>query len=174
MAVKEVGYERLFSFGQYENEKIRMSAEVEPGQNADQVLAGLVLKIAAVEDVLQAYRSQVDAREYLAQRIHEKERQIADSENHIASMKVKIDEITARFEKGELDVDDKLRHACDRESYKSLKERLLAEQKELTDLEERHKKTINDVDLLKQRILKGDFNLEGIEVQVPRRYRPDY
>lgn len=162
--IKEVSYERLFSFGQYENEKVRMTATVDEGQTPTQVLGELVLKILGIEDVLGAYRDKirtVDSERY--QKAHA-ETSVSDTERHIDEMKVRIEDISARLARGELDVDGKLRHACDRESYKDLTVRLEQYKRQVAGSEKVLELAINDRDLLKKRIKEGNFDLQGISV----------
>ncbi len=169
MGIKEVSYERLFSFGQYENEKIRMSATIDDGQTPEIVLGNLVTKISGIEDILQTYRELVKRVESSEYHLRQTNESVNQTETRIADMKVKIEEISAKLQRGELDVDDKLRHACDRQSYKDLKDQLTAEQNRLKEREKEFQDDCEQRDILKKRILAGNFDVEGVTIISPRR-----
>ena len=171
MRIKEVGYDRLYSFGKYENERFHFLAEVNEGESADKVLAELFLKVCSIEDCLQAYRDLLGVIEWYRRRVADKNKEIAQISSEIADLKVKIDEITQAIREGRADYDMRLRHACDRDSYKRLKEGLAESQKELMKYEAKLKKAVELKNTLLNRIKEGNFSLEGLEIErIPSEY----
>jgi len=167
LKITEVRVEKLFSLEKYNNEKFGLTAQVEEGEDPDKVLAELNFKILAIEDCLEAYRRLQNDEDYVVSNIESAESNIAHCKSQIKNMTVKIEELLQQAEKG--DVDARFRHACERESYKSIKERLLAEEQNLKDLNVNLKKIIAVKEELKKRIKEGKFSLENIDVPKLRR-----
>ncbi len=165
MKVKEVKFEKLFSLEKYNNERIGFVAEVEEGEDADKVVAELHFKILDIEDCLQAYRNILSDLDYAAERFQDEQWQVKSLEKEIADMKVRIEEISERLARGELSVDDKLRHACDRQSYRDMQEQLERHKETLKKWDEKVEQLTKAKVELRERIKNGNFSLEGIEIK---------
>lgn len=63
MRVKEVVYSRLFNSGDYSNERIGFKAELEDGENPEQVIGQLMERILVIEEGLALYRELLRRRE---------------------------------------------------------------------------------------------------------------
>lgn len=170
MKVSDVTYERLYSFGKYENERIRFNATLEDEDSPDVVIGALFFKVCDVEDCLAAFRHISDNIEVYQSRVAEYHNRSAQTSQRIAEMKVKIEEITTKLNKGErLGTDARLRHACDTESYEGLKKQLAEQKTTLASYERKLKEAIESKDVLKQRIKEGNFSLDNINVPKERR-----
>lgn len=171
MRIKEVRFEKLFSLAKYNNERIGFVAEVEEGENADKVAGELHFKILAIEDCLNAYRRILNRLESFVSQFESKKRDIKRLQKDIVEKKIHIEEVAKRLQKGELDVDEKLRHACDRESYKDMKKRLEEYQAEANKLDGEIQRLVESKEELSSRIKQGNFSVEGIEIpRAPRHY----
>jgi chromosome segregation ATPase len=160
--ITEVRYEHLFTLGQYQNEKIGFSASVTKNENADQVLAALVLKVTEVEDCLEAYRMLSNEFDTCEHHVASTEKEIANREEEVARMKHTIDEIIALGDK--VDVDERLRHACDRQTYKASQENLVRLKAQLAEATKALTEASTKWAELKTRIKKGNFSLEGLDL----------
>jgi len=168
MKIKEVKFEKLFSLEKYNNERIGFVAEVEEGEDADKVVAELHFKILDIEDCLQAYRNILSDLDYAVNRFQDEQSCLKDLERRIADMKVRIEEISERLARGDLSVDEKLRHACDRQSYRDMQDQLERHKKALKEWDEKVEQLTKAKVELRERIKNGNFSLEGIEIPVTR------
>lgn len=168
--IRKVQYQRLFSFGQYENERIGFEAEVNDGQEPEAVLGELYLKVMAVEDALEAYRSLHANCYQLHERRQHAQHRVASISAEIKEMKVKISEIDRMLQEGTLEVDEKLRHACDRRSLKTLQDNLKLAEEDYKQTKERLLKAQRERDTLRERIKEGYFSLKGIDFEKVERY----
>ena len=163
--VTEVHYERLFSLEKYHNEKIGFSAAIGKDESADKILSELFFKIAEVEDALQGYRGLEQEIIHMEHNVRSSEATIASREEQIENMKHTIDELLAKGEQG--DVDARLRHACETQSYKGLQEDLAKQKIELEEREKKLTALIKSKAELQKRIKEGNFSLEGLELLQP-------
>jgi len=164
MKIKEVQYQRLFTLGNYNNERIGFVAEVDDNENADRVLGELFFKVLDVEDCLEAYRRLLEDRDRIEREINCVHHHIARLDRDISEMKVTIDELVEKIEKG--DVDAKLRHACETRSLKSLQEEREQETKRLEELTRKKNEIEKQIEVLKQNIKNGNFKLpQGLELK---------
>lgn len=62
MEIKTVSVDKLFSLGNYNNERISLTADISKGESAEGVVAQLFLKITSIEDVFSMYR--IDLNEF--------------------------------------------------------------------------------------------------------------
>lgn len=164
MKIKEVKYNRLFSFGKYENENFGFTVEIEEGEDGDAILGNLYLQVCDIESCLQTFRflqrQELELNESVEGISADYERNIQD----IARVKVRIDEITALIESGKIDSDDRLRHACDRRSFKELNENLKKRQHDLAEAQKELASTGATLKELKTRIKKGQFFLQDLKI----------
>jgi len=166
MRIKEVQYQRLFTLGKYNNERIGFVAEVEENEDADKVLGELFFKVLDVEDCLEAYRRLLEEKDRIERSISCTQHEIARLDRQISEMKVTIDELVEKIEKG--DIDAKLRHACETRSLKSLQEEREEETKRLEELTKERNKIEKYIEVLKQNIKNGKFKLPlGLELKKP-------
>jgi chromosome segregation ATPase len=171
MKVKEVYLEKLFSLEKYNNERIGFRAEVSENENPDKVAGELFFKIMEIEDCLQIYRNILSDLDYATERFQNEQENVRDLEKRLKDMKVKIEEISQRLAKGELDVDEKLRHACDRESYKKMQEDLAGHFEQMKRFDELVKQLTEAKVQLRDNIRNGNFSLSGINVPIMPRMR---
>ena len=166
MRIKEVQYQRLFTLGNYNNERIGFVAEVNENEDANKVLGELFFKVLDVEDCLETYRFLLRRIININEQIEHTERDIARTQSRIAELKVTIDELVEKIKKG--DYDARLRHACEPESLKTLNERL-EDYKNLLEKQNRERKELQQkLNELAERIKNGNFSLEGLEIQRPK------
>jgi len=164
MKIKEVQYQRLFTLGKYNNERIGFVAEVDGNEDADKALGELFFKVLDVEDCLEAYRSLLEQRDRIELEINSVHHHIARLDRDISEMKVTIDELVEKIEKG--DIDAKLRHACETRSLKSLQEEREEQTKRLEELTREKNKIEKHIEILKQNIKNGNFKLpSGLELK---------
>ena len=164
MKIKEVQYQRLFTLGNYNNERIGFVAEVDDNEDADKALGELFFKVLDVEDCLEAYRSLLEQRDRIELEINSIHHHIARLDRDISEMKVTIDELVEKIEKG--DIDAKLRHACETRSLKSLQEEREQETKRLEELTRKKNEIEKQIESLKQNIKNGNFKLpQGLELK---------
>ncbi|MCD6402401.1 hypothetical protein J7L36_00900 [bacterium] len=164
MKIKEVQYQRLFTLGKYNNERIGFIAEVEENEDADEVLGQLFFKILDVEDCLEAYRRLLEEKDKMEYSINNVQHRIAYLSKQISEMKVTIHELVEKIQKG--DIDAKLRHACETRSLKSLQQEKEKETKRLEELIREKKEIEKYIEILKQNIKKGEFKLpKGLELK---------
>jgi chromosome segregation ATPase len=164
----KIEYARLFSFGKYENERIGFTCEIGEREDSKAILGDLYLNVCNIENVLQTYR-------FLERELIELKESVEGISNdcqrdvdEIARMKVNIDEITKLIESGKADSDQRLRHACDRQSFKDVKERLEKRQHDLAEAQKELKSTETTLENLKCRIKTGDFSLEELGIKKAR------
>ena len=168
--IKKVYYQRLFSFGQYENERIGFEAEVNDAEKAEAVLGEIYVKVMAVENALEAYRTlHANCYQLNERRQHAQDRVVRASVE-IKDMKVKISEIERMLQEGTVEVDEKLRHACDRRSLKTLQDNLKLAEDDLKETREKLESAQRHRDELRERIKQGIFSLEGIDFEQVERY----
>ena len=168
MKIKEVRFEKLFSLEKYHNERIGFVADVNDNDNPQKVAGELFFEIMNIEDCLNTYRNLLYHEGMLASEISNIEEGIARTKQHMAEMKTKVEELSAKIDKGGDVSEEKLRHACESKSYKQLKSELNERENSLSKANELFKQTVKATEELKNRIKKGNFSLEGIEQ--PKRY----
>lgn len=160
-----VRYSRLFSLGNYQNEKIGFGTEVDE-KDADTTLGLFFMKVIGIEKMLQRYRGALNDCEMTASNLMHTKRNISQKEQQISDMKIKIGEIARKLEKGELDDDEvtdkRLRHACDARSLKQMKASLQDLWNRKDELEETLKKSYEISAEIENRIKAGNFSLDGI------------
>lgn len=169
MKVERACYERLFSLPDYNNEKIRLEAQVGEGETGERVVGALFFKVLRIEECIEAYRSIHDR---IAQVFDAKENQmdtIRHLETTIANMKVKIRELEKQISEGG-EIDAKLRHACSRQSYKGLSESLKEAQADLEELCKKEKLLGEARENLRNRLQNGEFSLEGLQIPKVKEY----
>jgi len=71
MKVKEIIYQRLFSFGFYQNERIGFVVELDEGEDENQAVVALAKKAADLHHVLDIIRAINDRRDSIAWRCSE-------------------------------------------------------------------------------------------------------
>jgi len=153
----------------YNNERIGLRAEVEPNEDADAVIGKLNLKIADVEECLETYRRLLSQIYYASQQFDDKQSTIRHTQERMKDMKITIEQLAQQGEKG--DIDARLRHACERDSYKQLSESLARNEEELKQIDQEMKQMIKVKDILKQRIKDGIFNIADLDIpKVQHRY----
>jgi len=163
MPVKEVSYQRLFTIGNYNNEKIGLIATIPEGENPDKVIGQLCLKVFSLEEVLNTYRDMVTEVWHCKEQIQRHGDLVDNTESQIAKMKVDLAELDKAL-KEQREIDERLRHACSRQSYKSLKQSLENYKKDLEAWKSRLKKAIMNQTILQDRINEGNFTVEGMEL----------
>ncbi len=166
MEIKTVGVDKLFSLGNYNNERISMTATVSEGENADSVVAKLFLKVTSIEDMFSTYRKIVDQTDDSERRIAMQNERVENLKREITDMKIKIDELNDIVNKGGDVSEERLNHACRSKSYKDLKEKLQSEQDQLSYYQTAFAKYKEIRDTIKQRITEGVFNTDGLDIPV--------
>ena len=155
MKVKEVQYQRLFTLGSYNNERIGFVAEVNGEEDAGKVLGELFFKVLDVEDCLEAYRRLLEDQNRIRYDVGSVRQRIARLDERIAEMS----ELIEKIEKGEADDDAKLRFACETRSLKSLRGEREAKAKELKELIRQRDKIEKQLEVLRRNIKNGTFKL---------------
>jgi len=168
--IKEVRFEKLFSNEKYNNERIGFVAEVEQGQDPDQIAGQLFFKIVNIEDCLQVYRRVQQELDHAVVTFEMKKESIRDLKEQIHKTKINIEELATQVEKGE--VDARLQHACAGQSYKQMQENLVQYVKNLQIWDNTIIKLSKAKTRITERIKNGIFSLEDIEI--PRTYERDY
>jgi predicted nucleic acid-binding Zn-ribbon protein len=164
MKIKEVRIDKLFSLEKYNNERIGFTVEVTEQDNADQITGELYFKICNIEDCLETYRRLLQDIDTAAAKFEDTRSIIRRIENQITNMKTTIAELLAKAEKG--DIDAKLKHACDTQSYKQLTDQLKDYQAKLKYFDEIHGKLVEAKEELKRRIKQGNFSLYGLDIPI--------
>lgn len=169
MDIKTVSVDKLFTLGNYCNERIGLTANVAEGESAELVASQLFLKITNIEDVFATYRNLISHIEMVEEQLHHSETQLTYSERELADMKISIDKLNEIISKGGEVSDERLQHACKSKSYKDVKatvesnrESVESKRQLLADL-----KTIKTT--IQDRITKGNFSLEGLDIPVIKR-----
>jgi hypothetical protein len=164
MEIKQVSVDKLFSLGNYNNERIGLTANLSDGEDAGKAIAQLFLQITGIEDVFAMYRRAIDETEEATRRVESWKCRIENTKCELGKMKISMEELTAIISKGGEVADERLQHACRSKSYKDVKEQLEKEQKHLADNE----KTLIEIKTLKEelkrRISEGVFNTDGLSV----------
>ena len=166
MRIKEVQYQRLFTLGNYNNERIGFVAEVNENEDANKVLGELFFKVLDVEDCLETYRFLLRRLDSIEEQIVSTERDIARTQSRITELKITIDELVEKIKQG--DYDARLRHACETESLKELRKRLEDYTNLLKEQKKQRKELEEKLRELRNRIQNGNFSLEGLEIQRPK------
>jgi len=156
--VKEVVYSRLFNIGDYSNERIGFKAEVEDGENPEQVIAKLAEKVLIIEECFSLYRSLLKARESYANVVDGKEKELKRRYKRLAELeaeRIRLDE-----EKDErarcriIPIEDEIKQVLkDIEEIKN----------ELRSYVEKHNDTLRLLREARERILNGEFPESAIE-----------
>lgn len=165
--ITEVRYSRLFSIGDYENEKISLAMEIAPEDTAQKRLGELFMEVIDIEKMLETYRKTLQNVENRWAYLENSKRYIARTEAQIENKKVKIHEIAELLKKQTINQDEaveqRLRNACDTRTLRDLKRQLEMHkerfEKNKSDLEEAQRIQGE----LEKRISAGNFSLEGIE-----------
>ena len=157
MKVKEVQYQRLFTLGSYNNERIGFVAEVDGEEDAGKVLGELFFKVLDVEDCLEAYRRLLEEQNRIELKAKTVQQRIASLEKHISEMKITVDELVEKIKTG--DIDARLRHACETRSLKSLEEEKEENIKELKEITKEKNKIEKQLEVLRRNIKNGTFKL---------------
>ena len=169
MKIKEVYFEKLFSLEKYNNERIGLHAEVEQGEDADKVIGELNMKIVDVEDCLETYRRLLLGIDYSSRQFDDTQTTIRHTKERMKDMKLTIEQLALQGEKG--DIDARLRHACERDSYKRLSESLAGNEEVLEEIDKKMKQLIKIKDTLKQRIKDGIFKIDDLNIpKIQQRY----
>jgi hypothetical protein len=155
MEITEVKFEKLFSLERYNNEKIGLTASISKGDNANQVMSEIILRVLAVEDCLKLYRAICDSETRYTYEVARLEKVVLETRGEIGQMKASIDSLAKQAEGG--DVDAKLKHACSGRSYKALQEDLLRQDEELLQKRGQLAKATGAREEMKQRIKQGKF-----------------
>jgi len=163
MPVKEVSYQRLFTLGNYNNEKIGIIATIGEGENPDKVIGQLCLKVFSIEEVLETYRDMVAEVFHCEEQVVRHQSLVETTENKIVKMKVDLAELGKAL-KEKREIDERLRHACSTQSYKSLKTTLETYKKDVEAWKKRLTKAKENQKILQQRIDEGNFTVEGMEL----------
>lgn len=169
MKVERACYERLFSLPDYNNEKIRLDAQVEEGETEEKIIGALFFKVLKMEECIEAYRTIQGKIERVFHVKENKKTTIRDLESNIADMKIQIQELQKQISKGE-GIDEKLRHACSRQSYKGLKESLKQALIDLKELLEKEKLLIEAREKLRKRLQDGELSLEELQIPEVKEY----
>jgi chromosome segregation ATPase len=169
MKVDRACYERLFSLPGYNNEKIRLEAQLEEGETEGKVIGGLFFQVLKMEEVIEAFRSIQGKIEQVFHAKENKKGTIRHLESSIADMKLKIRELEKQISEGG-EIDEKLRHACSTQSYKGLSESLKQAQADLEELSKKEQLLIEARDILKTRLQNGELSLEGLQIPQVREY----
>jgi predicted RNase H-like nuclease (RuvC/YqgF family) len=166
MEIKTVGVDKLFSLGNYNNERISMTANISEGENAEAVTAQLFLKITSIEDFFSMYRKVIDETDSVERQICHLNGRIEITQSELGKMKITLEELNEAINKGGDVTEERLNHACRSKSYKQVKEQLEREQAE----REAYKKALDELktlrSTLKERITKGVFNTDGLNVPI--------
>ena len=164
MQIKTVHYERLFTLGNYQNEKIGFSADLHKHDNAEAVLGQLFGKVTESEHFLCIFRNAIDEEESMSQRIDRQKCRVANSEQQIQQMKISMTELAEKLQKGTGDVDDHLRHACSGTSLKGLTAQLNLERQQLRGLLAHEEKLTEFILEINSRIGTGNFSAIGLSI----------
>jgi len=167
MKVKEVLYHRLFTIGEYNNEKIGFRAEVGEDDNPDQVTGHLFIKVLKIEQVLSKYREMLSEVEHCKDQRERYQSLLDNTKIKADKMKIDLAEIKKKLDAGE-DIDERLRHACSAQSYKSVREQIENYTEDLKAWDERLDKAIDNEAKLEKRIKEGNFTIEGTELPKTR------
>ena len=76
MRIKEVIYHRLFNLENYQNEKIGFVAEVEEGEDENQVMAKLFFKVAQIELAFAKFRALKDGLNFIRAQIKDLKKEL--------------------------------------------------------------------------------------------------
>lgn len=118
MKVKNIRYERLFSFAKFNNERITFEAELDGNESEDKAMGELFFKVANIEEVFQAYRNCLKLLDRYDDYMESELQNIARWERDIADTKVTIEQLS----KGK--ASDRLQAACRRESLEDMQKHL--------------------------------------------------
>ena len=164
MQIKTVHYERLFTIGNYQNEKIGFSADLDKHDDAEAILGQLFGKVTESQHFLCIFRNAIDEEEYMSQRIDRQKARVANTEQQIQQMKISMTELAEKLQKGTGDVDDHLRHACTGTSLKDLTAQLNRERQQLRDLLAHEEKLTEFILEINSRIGTGNFSAIGLSI----------
>lgn len=161
MEIKTVTYGRLFSLGNYHNERIEFTATLSPEDDAGKALGTLFKKVTDAEKLLSFYRQVLSHVESVLGEIAHVQLNIASQETQIAQTKISIQELTEKISKGEDDV--RLRHACNSTSLKDLEQQLQDWKDRLREALKRQTAIDGYLKKVEERIENGQFSTEGLE-----------
>lgn len=164
MEIKTVTVDKLFSLGNYCNERIGFTANIAESEDPQAAAAQLFLKITQVEDFFNMYRQVIDETNRAENSIVHLKRRIENTTAEVGRMKITIEELNATIAQGGDVTEERLNHACRSKSYKQVKEQLDRETTELSAYEQALTELKSLRDTLKGRIAQGVFNTDGLTV----------
>ena len=149
MRVKEVEYSRLFTFENYQNERIGFKVEIAENEDENEVLGQLFLKIIAIEDTLSEYRHYIERLNELHDRIYDTKESLERAYMRLANAEFQLQQALSKNDACALE------HA---EKYKEkIKEEIEEYKKQLKKLIHAYNTTLEARKVLKRYILKGEF-----------------
>ena len=159
MKVNRVFYQRLFTFSQYENERIGFDVELEDGDNAKQIIGNLFFEVMNIEEAFEAYRQTFSALANLADHIQHQQLHISRIKNNMDAKRATIDQLAERGTEG--DVEARLQRVCEMKSMESLKEDLARAEKRMREYLKRRGELRKIQENLKKQVKHGQFYLSS-------------
>ena len=96
MKIREIEYSRLFSFADYQNERIGFKAEITDSEDPNTVIGQLFFKTLEIERIFQRYRDLLREISCTEDYIKELERDIERHNNEIAHLEKRLAEYKER------------------------------------------------------------------------------
>lgn len=164
-----VDYSRLFSFGQYENERIGMTVELtqEEKRSVGEIYGELFFGILAIEDSLQKYRNLCvragdsgQQLEYARRELHQEQTSLVESESNL---RLQLERLKSAKSDEELLAGDERLCSDYRRVIARCKEHIPLIEKRVLEGEAEFNRLVKEAEKQKKKILRGDFP----EVTVP-------
>lgn len=162
MKITEVSYGRLFTLGEYNNERIHLRAIVEEEEDPNEVAGKLFINVLLLEHVFEKYRQVLAQIPYLEGRIDSTKGNIEGLDHRIQKMKVDLADLDRQLKAGG-EIDDRLRHACSRQSLKELRENWKKDWEKLDILKEELEKAKLCQAMIHERINDGNFSIDDLD-----------
>ena len=155
MRIKEVMYQRLFNLENYQNEKIGFVAEVAEGEDENKVMAELFFKVLQIETAFAKFRALRDSLDFIRAQIKEVKNDLKWDFKRLYELEVERAELDEKDEKNKcrlFDIEEEIRLR-----YEKIEKR----KKALKELVEKYNTTLNQLNIVKQAILEGNFDEVG-------------
>ena len=158
MKVKEVVYSRLFNIGDYSNERIGFKAEIEDGENPEQVIGQLMERVLVIEESLALYRELLRKRENYERCVESSERDLERAYEKLAKLeaeRIKLDE--------EKDERARCRLISIEDEIKDTLERIKTIKESLRGYAQKHNEALKLLREVRERIIRGEFPESVVE-----------
>ena len=157
MRIKEVEYSRLFSFGNYQNERIGFKAEIDENENPDAALGQLFLRVLNLNKVFQRHREILENIERTREQIKTYKDDIKLHERYLANYLKEREELKEEEAKGEKST----RLICRIEDVETSilreKREIANYQQKIVEAEREILKLTSELETLEEKIRRGDF-----------------